>query len=101
MEQPLAENQIVAFGPAGAERIGIIVGKVNHFLHGESYLVRTPTSILKDQMADVAPVKFGLRPATPEELKQHAQQVLDKLGQSVMSELQKHLLTSKAQFQLA
>lgn len=91
MEQLLTENQIVAFGPAGAERIGIVVGKVDHFLHGESYLVRTPAAILKDQMADVAPVKFGVRPATPMELEQHAQFVIERAKEALMKEVRAHL----------
>jgi hypothetical protein len=86
------ENQIVAFGPAGAERVGIVVGKVDHFLHGESYLVRTPTAILKDQMADVAPVKFGIRSATSEELEQHAQSVIERAKEALMKEMRAHLL---------
>ncbi len=51
-------GSIVAFGAPGNERVGIVVGRIQHHLHGDCYLVRTPTAMVKEQIGDVAPVMF-------------------------------------------
>ena len=63
---------IVKFGP----RVGIIVGEIDHHLRGDCWLVRTPTTVIKDQMGDLVPKDSGVSLATYDELIEHCQQVI-------------------------
>jgi hypothetical protein len=76
-------GEIVAFGSAGNERIGVVVGCIQHFAQGDCLIVRTPTAILKEQMGDLVPLKYGYRSATAEELTMHKLAVLHKATESV------------------
>lgn len=64
-----ANGAIVAFGP----RIGIVVGRVNHFINGDCLIVRTPVNVIKEQMGDLVPIERGFRIATQAELNAFAE----------------------------
>ncbi len=71
---------IVRFGP----RVGIVVGEIEHHLRGDCWLVRTPTTVIKDQMGDLVPKDSGVSLATHAELIEHCQQVIADASETLM-----------------
>lgn len=72
----LLNGTIVKFG----DRVGTICGRVDHFLQGDCYIVRTPASIIKEQMGDLVRIE-AVEAATVDEFDVHAVAVLREVSQ--------------------
>ena len=72
-------GSIVSFGP----RVGIVVGEIKHHLRGDCWLVRTPTTVIKEQMGDLVP-KADAQPATQKDLIKHCQQITTEARKTLM-----------------
>jgi hypothetical protein len=70
----IKNGSIIEFGPQGARRVGIVIGRFRHPDHGSTLCVRTPENVLKGQPFDNCPVKL-MKPtvATLADLQHHAE----------------------------